>query len=139
MAPDKFRLAPGTFRYALRGYQGLPLPGCSPPIHRLCAVCHMQMDTLGTHRLVTFPTSRSAFIRRHTSLNHTFRAPVHRPGYSTTLEPQLLDPISETGETGNVGPRSDFLVSRTKRLPKRFVDVAVTCPTAPSSSSAFRA
>ena len=128
----RHRMAPATFRFAIRAYLGLPLPGCSPPTLRMCPVCHAQVDTIGTHWLSTCPTSRAAFTRRHTALNHTVRAAFHRAGYSTTLEPQLFDP---TPETGNVGLWADLLVFATEGLPDCFVDVAVTCPTAPSYST----
>ena len=104
----------------------------SPTTLRLCPVCHTQVDTLRTHWLSTCPTSRSAFTRRHTSLNHAIRAALHRAGYSTTLEPQLLDP---TPETGNAGLRADLLVFGNEGLPDCFLDVALTCLTAPSFAS----
>ena len=66
------------------------------------------------------------------ALTHTVQAAFHRAGYSAMLEPQLFDP---TPETGNVGLRADLLVFGTEGLPDCFVDVAVTCPTAPSYSA----
>ena len=66
----RHRMAPATFRFAIRAYLGLPSPGCSPPTLRMCPVCHTQVDTIGTHWPSTCPTSRTAFTRRQKTVNH---------------------------------------------------------------------
>lgn len=99
----------------------------------------MRMGTLGTHWLPTCATLRSAFIGQLTALNHATRMALHRAGYSTTLEPQLLDPkpkTSTTRETGNACPRvhrrkvQHLFVYVSEWLPHCFVDAVVNCPSA---------
>ena len=126
------RMAPATFRFAIRAYLGLPLPGSSPPTLQMCPVYHAQVDTIGTHWLSTCPTFPAAFTRRHTALYQTVRTAFHKAGYFTTLEPQLFDP---TLETGSVGLRADLLVFGTEGPPDCPTGVAVTCTIAPSYST----
>ena len=109
----RHRMAPATFRFAIRAYLGLPLPGRPPPTLRMCPACHAQVDPIGTYWLSTCTTARAAFTRRHTALNHTVRAAFHKAGYfPPLLEPQLFAPIPKTG---NVGLRTDLLAVGTLR------------------------
>ena len=89
----------------------------------------MVVDTLGSHQLSTCPSSRAAFTRRHTAVNHAIRTALLGAGYTSTLEPSLLDP---NPQDGNLGLRADQLVYGLEGQLETFVDVAITCPTAPT-------
>ena len=125
----RHRMVPAVFRYALRVYLGLPIPGGSLLSTRRCQDCHAVVDTLGSHWLSTCPASRAAFTRRHTAVNHSIRAALHEAGYTTTLEPLLMDPDPHQDHPGL---RADLLVFGIDGQPDTYVDVAITCPTAPS-------
>ena len=125
----RHRMAPAVFRYALRVYLGLPLPGGASLATNRCDECLMVVDTLGSHWLSTCPSSRAAFTRRHTAVNHAICTALLGTGYTSTLEPSLLDP---NPQGGNPGLRADQLVYGLEGQPEAFVDVAITCPTAPT-------
>lgn len=129
-----YRMTSATFRYTLCAYLGLPQPGCFLPDIRSCPACHMQTDALGTHWVSTFSTFRSALTRWHASRNRTTQVALHRAGYSTTVEPRLLDPILDTG---NAGLRPDISVSKGRPYwrPCALVCMPVTRPRAPPFAS----
>ncbi|MEO1573318.1 MAG: hypothetical protein AAFU51_18980, partial [Bacteroidota bacterium] len=64
-----------------------------------------------------------------TAVNHSIRAALYEAGYTTTLDPLLmdLDPYQY-----HPGLRVDLLVSEIDGQPDTYVDVAITCPTAPT-------
>lgn len=100
------------------------LPGATPSwrcLSRRWHDCLLVVATLGSHWLSSCFSSRAAFARQHTAVNHTICTVLREGGHSSSLEPLLLDPNlqEDSPELGD-----DQLVRGAEDQPETFVDVA---------------
>lgn len=81
------------------------------------------------------PSSRAAFTWRRIAINHSTRPALHRASYSTILEPLLIEPNPSQSKPGLC---ADLLVCGIDGHSDIYVDVAITCPSAPTYIESFQ-
>lgn len=97
---------------------------CYPTIH----ACSKGIDDLRALRwLSTCLSSRTAFLKRHTKVNHTVRTLALEAPFTSTLEVPALDP---SPHESSPGLRTGQLIYAIENRPVVLVNVAITCPTA---------
>lgn len=105
------RITPAAFRYALKVHLKLSLPGSATFSTHKCDGCSMVMHTLDLYWLSLCPFSRVEITRRQTAIFRAIHIGLRGAGFCNDV----------------LGFESEG--------PGTLVDVATTCPTAPSSSA----